>query len=106
MGLWSSDVKDLELFKGLIKNVDDQGQLLVLSESKKRKYWWLSIFIAGLYHGLNGRVGFFIVTFLFGALTLGILPLYALVTGYSNQRDFNTQIDIEVQKRIKEIKES
>lgn len=49
--------EELTLLKEKIANAEDVDELNYIRTTNQKKYWWTSIFIAGLFYGLNGKVG-------------------------------------------------
>ena len=70
----------------------------------QKKYWWTSIFIAGLFYGLNGKVGKMIITWFVSVITLGIYALYIIYRSYKDETEFNNQMEYYILQRSKELK--
>lgn len=65
--------EELTLLKEKIANAEDMDELNYIRTTNQKKYWWTSIFIAGLFYGLNGKVGKMIITWFVSVITLGKL---------------------------------
>lgn len=70
--------EELTLLKEKIANAEDMDELNYIRTTNQKKYWWTSIFIAGLFYGLNGKVGKMIITWFVSVITLGIYALYII----------------------------
>lgn len=95
---------ELLLLKDKIENAEDMDELNYLRTVNEKKYWWTSIFVAGLFYALNGKVGKMIVTWILSFITLGIYALYVIYTSYKDQNEFNNQMEYYILKRSKELK--
>lgn len=95
---------ELLLLKNKIDDAEDMDELNYLRTVNEKKYWWTSIFVAGLFYALNGKVGKMIVTWIVGCLTFGIYALYVIYTSYKDQNEFNNQMEYYILKRSKELK--
>lgn len=62
--------EELTLLKEKIANAEDVDELNYIRTTNQKKYWWTSIFIAGLFYGLNGKVGKMIITWFVSVITL------------------------------------
>ena len=71
--------EELTLLKEKIANAEDVDELNYIRTTNQKKYWWTSIFIAGLFYGLNGKVGKMIITWFVSVITLGIYALYIII---------------------------
>lgn len=47
--------EELTLLKEKIANAEDVDELNYIRTTNQKKYWWTSIFIAGLFYGLGVR---------------------------------------------------
>lgn len=95
---------ELLILKERIEKADNIDELNYLRTTNEKKYWWTSIFIAGLFYALNGHVGKMIVTWIVGCLTFGIYALYIIYTSYRDEKDFNNQMEYFILKRTNELK--
>ena len=75
--------EELTLLKEKIANAEDVDELNYIRTTNQKKYWWTSIFIAGLFYGLNGKVGKMIITWFVSVITLGIYALYIIYRSYN-----------------------
>lgn len=81
--------EELTLLKEKIANAEDVDELNYIRTTNQKKYWWTSIFIAGLFYGLNGKVGKMIITWFVSVITLGIYALYIIYRSYKDETEFN-----------------
>lgn len=86
--------EELTLLKEKIANAEDVDELNYIRTTNQKKYWWTSIFIAGLFYGLNGKVGKMIITWFVSVITLGIYALYIIYRSYKDETEFNNQMEI------------
>ena len=87
-----------------IANAEDVDELNYIRTTNQKKYWWTSIFIAGLFYGLNGKVGKMIITWFVSVITLGIYALYIIYRSYKDETEFNNQMEYYILQRSKELK--
>mgnify|MGYP004515235361 CR=1 FL=1 len=78
--------EELTLLKEKIANAEDMDELNYIRITNQKKYWWTSIFIAGLFYGLNGKVGKMIITWFVSVITLGIYALYIIYRSYKKMK--------------------
>lgn len=71
--------EELTLLKEKIANAEDMDELNYIRTTNQKKYWWTSIFIAGLFYGLNGKVGKMIITWFVSVITLGIYAYISFI---------------------------
>jgi predicted RNA-binding Zn-ribbon protein involved in translation (DUF1610 family) len=95
--------EELLILRDRIAQAEDMDELNYLRITNEKKYWWTSIFIAGLFYALNGHVGKMILTWIVGFFTLGIYGLYVIYTSYRDQNEFNNQMEYYIMKRTKEL---
>lgn len=95
---------ELITLKRNIKNAEDNDELEYLRRTNEKKYWWTSIFITGLFYGLNGKVGKMILGWLL-CWTI-IYPFYLIYTSYKDQKEFNKGMEEAILKRKKELKKN
>lgn len=69
----------------------------------KKKYWWSSIFITGLFYGLNGKIGKMILSWILTPFTLGIWYIYTIYTSYKDQKQFNDEMELYILNRKREL---
>lgn len=93
--------EELTLLKEKIANAEDVDELNYIRTTNQKKYWWTSIFIAGLFYGLNGKVGKMIITWFVSVITLGIYALYIIYRSYKDETEFNNQMNIIYYKEAK-----
>ena len=96
--------EELTLLKEKIANAEDVDELNYIRTTNQKKYWWTSIFIAGLFYGLNGKVGKMIITWFVSVITLGIYALYIIYRSYKDETEFNNQMEYYILQRSKELK--
>ena len=96
--------EELTLLKEKIANAEDMDELNYIRTTNQKKYWWTSIFIAGLFYGLNGKVGKMIITWFVSVITLGIYALYIIYRSYKDETEFNNQMEYYILQRSKELK--
>lgn len=96
--------RELELLKGQIERAQDMDELNYIRLTNEKKYWWTSIFVAGLFYALNGDVGKMIITWILSLFTLGIYALYIIYTSYRDQEEFNNQMEYYILQKSKELK--
>ena len=96
--------EELTLLKEKIANAEDVDELNYIRTTNQKKYWWTSIFIAGLFYGLNGKVGKMIITWFVSVITLGIYALYIIYRSYKDETKFNNQMEYYILQRSKELK--
>ena len=94
--------EELTLLKEKIANAEDVDELNYIRTTNQKKYWWTSIFIAGLFYGLNGKVGKMIITWFVSVITLGIYALYIIYRSYKDETEFNNQMEYYILQRSKE----
>ncbi|MDD6257110.1 hypothetical protein [Methanobrevibacter boviskoreani] len=94
---------ELMHLKERIENAEDLDELEFLRRTNEKKYWWTSILVAGLFYGLNGKVGKMILSWILSPLTLGIYYLYLIYTSHKDQKEFNDQMEYYILKRKKEL---
>lgn len=94
--------KDFLNMKYLIKNAEDNEELENISKVFEKKHWWSSIFITGLFYGLNGKVSKMILGWLLGWTI--IYPIYLIYTSHKDQKEFNNEMEKLIMKRKEEIK--
>ena len=92
------------LLEKRIEQAEDLEELNYLRVTNEKKYWWTSIFVAGLFYALNGRVGKMFLTWILGFVTLGIYALYIIYTSYRDQNEFNNQMEYAILQRSKELR--
>ncbi|MBE6507936.1 MAG: zinc-ribbon domain-containing protein [Methanobrevibacter sp.] len=95
---------ELYVLKDKIAHAQDMEELNYLRVTNEKKYWWTSIFVAGLFYALNGKVGKMLLTWILGLVTLGIYALYVIYTSYRDQNEFNNQMEYTILQRSKELK--
>lgn len=95
---------ELNLLKEQISNASDDAELEYLKATNEKKYWWTSIFVAGLFYGLNGKVSRMILAWIVGFITLGIYALWIIYTSYRDQKEFNNEMELAILNRKKELK--
>ena len=96
---------ELMYLKEKIKNAETLDELNNLRRVNKKKLWWTSIFICGLFYGLNDKVGKMIISWIINPFTFGIYNLYIIYTSYKDEKEFNNQMEIHILKRKKELEE-
>ena len=96
--------EELTLLKEKIANAEDVDELNYIRTTNQKKYWWTSIFIAGLFYGLNGKVGKMIITWFVSVITLGIYALYIIYRSYKDETEFNNLMEYYILQRSKELK--
>ncbi|MCQ2738273.1 MAG: hypothetical protein MJ224_06655 [archaeon] len=74
-----------------------------LRRTNEKKYWWSSIFIVGLFYGLNGKAGKMILSWIISVFTLGIYGIYIIYKSYKDQKEFNDSMELAIFKRKKEL---
>ncbi|MDR2830647.1 MAG: hypothetical protein LBB45_06410 [Methanobrevibacter sp.] len=96
---------ELMLFKEQLEDINGKDQILILSESKKKNNWWMSIIpVPGLWQMCNGSVAFGICLFLFGWLLFIIGGyIWGIANAYNTENEFNSTIDLYVLERLREI---
>ena len=97
---------ELNELKEKIENAQDVDELEYLRRTNEKKYWWTSIFICGLFYGLNGKVRKMIISWIITPFTLGIYGLYLIYTSYKDQKEFNDQMELSILNRKKELSEN
>lgn len=95
---------ELRILKGKIENADSVDELDYLRITNQKKYWWTSIFITGLFYGLNGKVGKMIISWFIAIITLGIYSLYLMYTSYRDENEFNNSMEYYILERKRELK--
>ena len=97
---------DMELLvlREKIEKAENMDELNYLRRTNEKKYWWTSIFVAGLFYALNGHVGKMIVTWIVGIITFGIYALWIIYTSYRDENDFNNQMEYFILKRTNELR--
>ena len=78
-----------------------EDEKLTINEPDECSY---CIFIAGLFYGLNGKVGKMIITWFVSVITLGIYALYIIYRSYKDETEFNNQMEYYILQRSKELK--
>jgi len=94
---------ELMYLKERIEKADTIEDLEFLRRTNEKKYWWSSIFIAGLFYALNGKVGKMILGWLISAITFGIYGLYLIYTSYQDEKEFNDQMEFYILQRKKQL---
>ena len=96
--------KELLVLRERIEKAENIDELNYLRRTNEKKYWWTSIFVAGLFYALNGHVGKMIVTWIVGIITFGIYALWIIYTSYRDENEFNNQMEYFILKRTNELK--
>ena len=85
--------EELDILKEQIDQAEDIEELNFLRKVNEKKYWWTSIFITGLFHALNKKVGKMILSWIFGFFTIGIYSLWIIYTSYRDQKEFDDEME-------------
>lgn len=96
---------DLDLLKMEIDRAGDMNELENIHKNNEKKYWWSSIFIGGLFYGINGKIGKMVLTWILSVFTLGIYGIYVIYTSYRDQNEFNSQLEYFILKKSEEFGE-
>ena len=96
--------QELYMLREQIERAQDIDELNYLRAINEKKYWWTSIFVAGLFYALDGNVGKMILTWILSFFTLGIYALYVIYTSYRDQNEFNNQMEYYILQRTKELR--
>jgi len=97
---------ELLYLKDKIEKAKTTEELDYLRITNEKKYWWTSILIAGLFYGLNGKIGKMIITWIISAITWGIYGLYVIYTSYRDEKEFNAKMELYIYTRKKELEKS
>lgn len=97
---------DLYLLKHEIAQAQNIDELNYIRTTNEKKYWWTSIFVAGLFYALNGAVGKMILTWVLGFFTIGIYSLYVIYTSYRDQNEFNNEMEYLILQRTNELRQT
>jgi len=95
---------ELNMLEQKIANAQDIDELNYLRTTNEKKYWWSSIFVAGLFYGLNGKVGKMIIIWILSVITLGIYALYIMYKSYKDENEFNNRMEYAILQRTKQLK--
>ena len=95
---------ELIILEEKIKNAEDIEELNYLRTTNQKKYWWSSIFIIGLFYGLNKKTGKMVKAWIFSLITFGIYGIYIIYTSYRDETEFNHTMEHLILKRTKELK--
>ncbi|SDA65006.1 zinc ribbon domain-containing protein [Methanobrevibacter millerae] len=96
--------QELMMLEGQIERAQDMDELNYIRLTSEKKYWWTSIFVAGLFYALNGDVGKMIITWIISFFTLGIYALYIIYTSYRDQNEFNNKMEYWILQKSRELK--
>ena len=96
--------QELMMLEGQIERAQDMDELNYIRLTNEKKYWWTSIFVAGLFYALNGDVGKMIITWIISFFTLGIYALYIIYTSYRDQNEFNNKMEYWILQKSRELK--
>lgn len=94
---------DLELLKMEIDRAQNMDEVNSIRENNEKKYWWSSIFIGGLFYGINGKIGKMVLTWILSVFTVGIYGLYVIYTSYRDQNEFNSELECLILKKTEEL---
>lgn len=94
---------DLELLKMEIDRAQNMDEVNSIRENNEKKYWWSSIFIGGLFYGINGKIGKMVITWILSVFTVGIYGLYVIYTSYRDQNEFNSELEYLILKKTEEL---
>lgn len=86
-----------------VKDAKDDLDLEYIEKTHEKKHWWTSIFIVGLFYGLNGKVGRMILSWLLSAVTLTIWAWWTIYTSYRDQKQFNNEMNRLIYQRKREL---
>jgi len=95
---------ELNMLEQEIANAQDIDELNYLRTTNEKKYWWSSIFVAGLFYGLNGKVGKMIIIWILSVITWGIYALYIMYKSYKDENEFNNRMEYAILQRTKQLK--
>lgn len=84
-------------------SANDVDELEYLKITNKKKYWWSSILLCGLFYGINGKIAKMIISWVISAFTFGIYYLYLIYTSYKDEETFNNEMERYILKRKKEL---
>ena len=87
-----------------IKNAKDELDLEYIDKAHRKEHWWASIFIVGLFYGLNGKIGRMFLCWLLSVVTLTIWAWWTIYTSYRDQKQFNEELDKCIYQRRRELK--
>lgn len=92
---------ELFYFKEQLKDTNNINEVNMLTLTKRKSNWWVSILITGLWQGLNGQVGKMILMWI---LFFGVGWIWGIIDAHSQQNEFNNQLEFYANKRKKEIR--
>ncbi|MCQ2972503.1 MAG: hypothetical protein MJ209_04375 [archaeon] len=102
--------EELQVVLSNIKNAQDEAELNYIRKVNEKQYWWTSIFICGLFYGLNGKIGKMILFWVISALGIILLfiptiicYIYSVYMSYKNQKEFNDAMEYAILQRIREL---
>lgn len=89
--------------KRAVRDCDNELDLELVHETYRLKNWWTSIFIFGLFYGINGEVGRMLLVWFLSIITLTIFGWIAIYLSYNDQSKYNKELETEIAKRRKQI---